>query len=232
MGPTLTFTLTSPAGSTARDVTVRRAVIAGWTARDHAAMEAHIAELEELGVARPARTPIFYRVAASRITRADRIEAIGRASSGEVEFCLVNIDGDIWVGIGSDHTDREAEAQGVTLSKQLCDKPVAGELWRLDEVSPHWDSLELTAHALIGGDRTLYQQGPVTAMLAPERLLELFAAEDDQGGLGPGDVMMCGTLPAIGGVRAATRFEFALTDAVAGRRMSHGYDIVELPIEG
>jgi hypothetical protein len=232
MGPTLSFKLTSAAGTTAREVAIRRAVIAGWTARDRAAMEAHIAELEELGVARPARTPIFYRVAASRLTQAGAIEAIGGASSGEVEFCLVNIDGGIWVGVGSDHTDREAEAQGVTLSKQLCDKPVAGELWCLDELAPHWDSLEITAHAVIDGHRILYQQGPVTAMLSPQRLLELFAAEDAEGGLGPGDIMMCGTLPAIGGVRPAARFEFALADPVAGRTIAHGYDVIELPVEG
>ncbi len=147
----LSFTLHTTAGQSTKPVDIRRAIIAGWTARSRAAIDEHIAELKEIGVAPPKRTPMFYRIAASRLTAADRIEAIGSASSGEVEFFLVNIDGDLWVGAGSDHTDREAEAIGITLSKQLCDKPVATSLWRLDEVAPHWDRLELTAHATIDG---------------------------------------------------------------------------------
>ena len=231
MHPTLNFTLHTTTGATNQVVSIRRAIIAGWTARSRAAIEEHIAELEELGVAPPSKTPMFYRVAASRISQSDTLEAIGTASSGEVEFFLLNVDGEIWVGAGSDHTDREAEAVGITLSKHLCDKPVARDLWRLDDVLAHWDRLELTAHATIAGERVLYPQGPVAAMLAPTDLLDAFAKEDDNGGFGPGDLMMCGTLPAIGGVRPAARFEFALSDPALERRITHGYDIIELPVE-
>lgn len=227
----LTFTLHTATEQITRPIEINRAIIAGWTARDRAAIDEHIEELKELGVAPPKRTPMFYRVAASRLTTADRIEAIGSASSGEVEFFLANIDGDLWVGAGSDHTDREAEAIGITLSKQLCDKPVASSLWRLDDIAPHWDRLELTAHAVIAGDRVRYQHGPVASMLAPTDLLDIFAKEDTAGGFGPGDLMMCGTLPAEGGVRPASRFEFELSDPVLGRRISHAYDIAELAVE-
>ena len=227
----LSFTLHTTAGQSTKPVDIRRAIIAGWTARSRAAIDEHIAELKEIGVAPPKRTPMFYRIAASRLTAADRIEAIGSASSGEVEFFLVNIDGDLWVGAGSDHTDREAEAIGITLSKQLCDKPVATSLWRLDEVAPHWDRLELTAHATIAGSRVRYQHGPVAAMLAPTDLLDIFAKEDPEGGFAPGDLMMCGTLPAEGGVRPASRFEFELTDPVLDRRIAHAYDIAELVVD-
>ncbi len=56
-------------------------------------------------MARPATTPIFYRVAASRLTQATRIEAAGEESSGEVEYALVQHNGALYVGVGSDHTD-------------------------------------------------------------------------------------------------------------------------------
>lgn len=229
----LEFQLLSNGSSESRQVTIHRTIVAGWTARDVDAMEKHIAELEELGVTRPARTPMFYRVSCSCLTHADAIEVIGGASSGEVEFFLVNIDGEIWCGTGSDHTDREAEAVGVTLSKQMCDKPLAGTLWRHADVAAHWDQLQLTAHALIDGERVIYQQGQVSAMLAPDTLLELFAGEANAaGGFAPGDLMLCGTLPAHGGVRPASRFEFELSDPVLDRRIQHGYDVIELPIEG
>ena len=75
-------------------VSIDHAVIAGWTGRDAAAVEKHIKELEILGVKRPATTPIFYRVAAARLSTDDSIEVMGTASSGEVEFVLLQRQGD------------------------------------------------------------------------------------------------------------------------------------------
>jgi hypothetical protein len=86
---------------------IDRAVIAGWTGRDPAARDKHIAELEAIGIARPASTPIYYRVAARRLTTADSIEVSGSETSGEVEFVLIGWEGRIFVGVGSDHTDRK-----------------------------------------------------------------------------------------------------------------------------
>ena len=62
------------------------------------------------------------------------------------------------------------------------------------------------------------------AMLAPLDLIAAFEAETGTS-FEPGDVMMGGTLPAIGGVRAAARFSFSLTDPQTNARLAHGYDI-------
>ena len=121
---------------------IKSLVIAGWTGRNVAALEAHIKELEAIGVKRPKTVPIFYRVACSLLTTAEFIEVMADKSSGEVEFVLFALDDGLWLGVGSDHTDRKAETVGVTLSKQLCAKPVGATLWRYDEVKPHWDKLE------------------------------------------------------------------------------------------
>ncbi|HEY0526195.1 MAG TPA: DUF2848 domain-containing protein [Stellaceae bacterium] len=223
--------LTLLRGSEARRETVgvRELVIAGWTGRDPAAVERHIAELEALGVRRPASTPIFYRVAAVRLTTGDTIEAVGAASSGEVEFVLLRHGGALWVGVGSDHTDREAETYGVTVSKQMCDKPVAPAFWAFDDVADHWDRLMLRSHIVdSGGHRSLYQEGPVTAMLDPAALTARYAAH----GLPDGVAMFCGTLAAHGGVRPAERFDFELEDPVRGRTIRHGYAIEVLPVLG
>ncbi len=69
--------------------------------------------------------PIFYRASAARLTTDDAIEALGAASSGEAEFVLLRHGGRLWIGAGSDHTDREVEKYGVSVSKQMCDKPIA-----------------------------------------------------------------------------------------------------------
>ncbi len=89
---------------------------------------------------RPKTVPIFYRVACSTLTTATFIEVMADKSSGEVEFVLFALEDGLWLGVGSDHTDRKAETIGVTLSKQLCAKPVGAMLWRYDEVKPHWTS--------------------------------------------------------------------------------------------
>lgn len=202
----------------------QRLIIAGWTARDPAALEAHIAELEELGVARPESTPVFYRASTSRLTMAPRIQVIGDASSGEAECVLLNIEGSWYVGVGSDHTDRAVESYDVAVSKQICDKPIATEVWPLEEVQDHWDSLMLRSYASTSSRRELYQEGPVSALLNAADLLERFAAQDPRGSL-PGDVVFGGTLSVIGGVRPAESFEIELEDPVVGRRIGHGYEI-------
>lgn len=201
-------------------------VIAGWTGRDPVARDSHIAELEALGVKRPATTPIFYRAAAARLTTAPRIEVTGGASSGEAEFALIRIGGRLYVGAASDHTDREVETYGVTVSKQMCDKPMAPLAWKLDDVRPHWDRLVLRAFAVIGQERVLYQEGSVALMLEPDQLLAGYV------GSGGDMVMLGGTFAAIGGIRPADRFEFELEDPVLGRSIRHGYDIETLPVVG
>ena len=208
---------------------VKSLVITGWTGRNRAALEAHIKELEALGVKRPKSVPIFYRVAASLLTTADMIEVMGAASSGEVEFVLHALNDGLWIGVGSDHTDRKAETIGVTLSKQLCVKPVGGLLWRYDEVKPHWDKLMLRAFVRIGHERRLYQEGPVTTMRTPEELIRLYGGGST---LAPGTAMFCGTLAVHGGIAAADVFEMELDDPVLGRRLAASYRIVPLPDEG
>jgi hypothetical protein len=201
---------------------VQHLIIAGWTGRDEAALRKHMRELEEIGVKAPRTTPVFYRVAASLLTTAEEIQVSGPDSSGEVEFVLLQKADGLWVTVGSDHTDRKAETVGVSLSKQLCAKPVARDAWRYAEVKPHWEKLVLRSWA----DGALYQEGTVTAMRSPEELMQKY------GGLRPSSAMFCGTLAAIGGIRGAGRFRVELEDPVLKRKLAQEYAIKVLPVEG
>lgn len=205
---------------------IRQLVIAGWTGRDEAALQKHILELQEIGVKPPKTTPIFYRVAADLVTFADEIQVSGEDTSGEVEFVLLCRADGLWVTVGSDHTDRKAETIGVTLSKQLCAKPIAREAWRYEEVRPHWERLVLRAFIAENGSRVLYQEGSVAAMRSPEDLLERY------GGLKAGEAMFCGTFAAKGGIRGSQKFEMELEDPVLKRSLRHVYSIRTLPVEG
>jgi len=206
-------------------VTLRHAVIAGWTGRDRAAVEIHIKELAALGVKRPASVPVFYRTSAARVTTADCIEVLGEHSSGEVEFVLLQHAGQLWLGVGSDHTDRNVETYDVGVSKQMCDKPVAAQWWAFAEVVGHWDSLILRAY--IDRGRTLYQAGSVSSMLEPSELITRYA----RGATLPDHTLMfCGTLAAIGGVRPSSHFAFELEDPMLGRKIHHEYRVTSLPV--
>jgi hypothetical protein len=204
-------------------------VIAGWTGRNVEALEKHIRELETLGVKRPKSTPIFYRVAADLLTNADAIEVLGNHSSGEVEFVLLSLTDGLWVAVGSDHTDRKAEAIGVSLSKQMCAKPISAKAWRADDVLPHWERLVLRSYAKRNGKRSLYQEGSVATMRTPDDLIQRYTGA---GSLPVGTAMFCGTLAVHGEIGPAERFEMELEDPVLGRELTHAYDIKTLPDEG
>lgn len=209
-------------------VPINVAVIAGWTGRDRVLVEAHIAELEKLGVKRPRSIPTFYPVSSVRLTTRSSMEALGAESSGEVEFVLLQHDQRLWVGVGSDHTDRRVESYDIGVSKQMCDKPVASTWWALEDVSDHWDRLMLRSYIGSGSEQTLYQEGAVSAMLDPATLLAYY--RDSGGILEEGALMFCGTLPARGGIRPAPRFAMELEDPVSGRSIRHEYAVAYLGV--
>jgi Protein of unknown function (DUF2848) len=225
----LTFTINDKGAPTPLTLPIDQAVIAGWTGRDHVARDKHIAELEAIGIARPATTPIYYRCSARRLTTEDSIEVCGENSSGEVEFVLIGWQGRIFVGLGSDHTDRKVEAYSVTVSKQMCDKPIASELWELEDVIGHWDQLILRSFAWINGKRELYQEGTLDAMLPVKELVRGCFGDK---GLPDGCAMFGGTFAVKGGIRPASRFECEFEDPILKRIIRHAYDVTTLPVMG
>lgn len=204
-------------------------IVAGWTGRDSHAVERHIEELEALGVKRPRQTPMFYRVAADRLTLDETVDVVGADSTGEAEFVLLYGAAGLFVGVGSDHTDRKAEIHGVTLSKQMCPKPIASEVWRWHDVEPHWDQLRLRCVAHTAGAEVLYQDGLVTAMLHPTQLLDRFAKASKER-FAPGSAMFCGTLAATNRITWADRYHLELIDPVLKRKLQHSYSVRALPV--
>ena len=223
-------TFTSRDGQERERVTIEKVIVGGWTGRDKAALQHHIDELAKIGVKPPSKTPLFYRVGVSRLSVADAIEVIGDGSSGEVEYVLLNHKGRIWVGAGSDHTDRVVEHMGITVAKQLCDKPIATEFWPLDEVDGHWDQIQIRSTIREAGGEVVYQDGGVAGLLSPAELLGHL--KEDGGELAERTLMFGGTCGAIGGVRFSPRFALDLIDPVLNRRISHAYDVVPVPILG
>lgn len=206
---------------------VKNLVIAGWTGRDKAAVEHHIKELEAIGVARPKSTPCYYRVAEYLLSTDESFQFAGNDSSGEVEFVLYSTADGLYVGLGSDHTDRKVESYGVTVSKQMCAKPVSKNVWKYSDIKDHWDQITTRSWVMENNQKVLYQEGAVARMLSPEDLIKGYTGGSD---LPVGTVMFCGTHAVKGDLRWASKFMMEMQDPVSGQTIQHSYECQSLPI--
>lgn len=210
------------------DIDLHTLIIAGMTGRDTAKVQEHIDELAAIGIAPPSTIPIYYRASASLVAAADRIQVIGGDSSGEVEAVLIGSGDGMLVGVGSDHTDRRVEADSIAVAKQMCPKPISTDVWRYVDVAEAWDDLELVCDRIDDGERSPYQRGRMAAVSPPEDLIAGYF--DGLTELPPGVVMFTGTVPTLGEIAAAERFEITLNDPNRGRALNHGYDVEELAV--
>jgi hypothetical protein len=202
---------------------VTSVVIAGWTARDADAVQHHIDELADLGIAPPSQVPLYYRVANTLLTQADKIEVLGDQSSGEVEPLLIKSNGRTFLGLASDHTDRDLEVYSVAASKQACAKVIADALWDLDDIKDHLDDITLKCWIEESGRKILYQEGTLSSIRPLAELCE-------GAGFTDGTAMLCGTFPAIGGVRPAGRYWMELSDPTSGKAIALSYSVSTLPL--
>ena len=202
---------------------VSSVVVAGWTGRDLSAVQFHIDELAALGISPPSQVPLYYRISAALLTQSDRIEVLGEGTSGEVEPLLIRADGKTYLGLASDHTDRDLEAHSVAASKQACAKPISRRVWDLEDIAEHLDDIRLRCWIEEDGQEVLYQDGTLAGI---RPLAELC----DGAGFVNGTAMLCGTFPAIGGVRPATSYRMEATDPHRGSSLSLSYRVTTLPV--
>ena len=212
-----------------KNLLIDRLLIAGWVGKDNEALQKHIDELAELGIAPPGRTPTYMNLCPDILTTADMVPVVGAESSGEVEAVVISDrDGSLYLGVGSDHTDREFEKYSIPVSKQMCSKPIAGEVWPFAEVEDHLDSLILRSWMTNSQrERKLYQEGCLSENWSISELLKGIPS----GCVVPGEsfCLFCGTFAAIGGLEYGDYFEFELHDPVLERQIRHAYRVELLP---
>ncbi|UOD49863.1 DUF2848 domain-containing protein [Orrella daihaiensis] len=213
------------------DAPVGNLIVAGWTGRNRAAVEHHIEELKAIGVPPPSTTPLFYRVSPELASADSEQYFLGDTASGEVEPVIIFDGKDLYLGTGSDHTDRAWETQSVAVSKQMCPKPIASTAWRFNDVKEHQD--QLTIRSWVRDSQSdswrLYQDGSLMQIMPLGQLLELsqMTREHRPGTL---SVMLCGTVPTIGTIAPAKYFKFEIADPVLGQSIIHEYHCTYLPV--
>lgn len=199
----------------------------GYAGRDQEVVRKHVEELAALGVAVPKHVPTIFPVSSTAITAETVLEVIHGKTSGEIEFVLFLEGGKTYLGIGSDHSDRDLEVYNVPMAKQICPNMVAPVVWDMDEVKDHFDKLVMRAWTTKDGERTLYQEGTVSELLAPEDLIACVV--DHLGRKIDNAVIYSGTLPTKGGMICGDSFEYEMVDPVLDRKIASEYVLKMLP---
>lgn len=200
----------------------------GSATRDAGVAVHHQEEVAAVGVkiAFDIPAPRIYPIAPYALTTTDVVQVHGERTSGEVEIVLVVADGEVFVGVGSDHTDRDLERVSIVYSKQTCPNVLAPRLWRLSDVADHWDDCILESWV----DDKPYQRTPTGTFLSPKDLLETLRerANPPESNF----VLYAGTIVALDGQLAyGSKWSFRLHDPVLGREISHTYRLESLMAE-
>lgn len=203
------------------DLVEPRLIVAGYTGRDAAAVAEHIAELAAIGVPPPATVPSFYDLDPGLLTTDPVIEVDGASTSGEVEPVLIRHAGRYYLGVGSDHTDRDLERSDIGGSKAACPKPLCPGVIALPggPAEPDWDAVGVESRV----DDVLYQRGSLAALRTPADLLSRLAGA--LGDITTDLVVFAGTLPLLNGrFIPGARWQLSLT-ASPEKRLSHSYEV-------
>jgi hypothetical protein len=225
MTTTVEVTIAGADGSQSRRVVeVRRQYNLGSATRDAATAEHHQQEVAKAGIkiAFDVPAPRIYPIGPWALTTDGQVTVQGARTSGEVEIVLV-VDDEVYVGVGSDHTDRELERVSIPWSKQVCPNVLAPVLWRWADVRGHWDSCTLACDL----DGEPYQRVGVEAFLDPDAVLEILRERADV----PDAqfAVFCGTYVSLSGsLGFGSEWSFSLEDPVLGRSISHAYEVVGL----
>jgi hypothetical protein len=231
--PIRRFTVRGLDADSTVDINLRRCYNLGFTIRDPVKMQAHLEECYRLGVKELVcdRPPLVMPTSAWAVLTDDCITVQRPKTSGEVEIVTVqDADGTVYVGVGSDHTDRSLETIDIPWAKQVAPNIVAPTLWRWTDVKAHWDQVRMDCHVVDGGQDLHYQTASVAEFWTPEEMLHGMRAS-----VTPVDgavILFSGTVVSIEEtLRFAERWTITMTDPVLDRTIEHSYRVEVLAPE-
>lgn len=225
---TLRLRVAAPGGDEPLSASPTRLYNLGSATVDSTAAEAHQREVADVGVriAFDVSAPRIYPMAVGSVTTDDVVGVHSGHTSGEAEVVLLVSGGELYVGVGSDHTDRELERLSIIWSKQYSPSVLGGRVWRWADVEPVWDRLVLESTV----DGELYQSSPASVFLAPPEILKVLGERVTE--LPASYLVFCGTYTSIDNrIRHGERWTAALRDPETGARLDLSYRVVDLLAE-
>jgi hypothetical protein len=206
----------------------RRMVNAGYVGKNQEEVRRHIQELAEKGIPGPKSIPVLFPVVCNALVTDSVVEVYGSETSGEVEYVLLVInEEEVYVGLGSDHTDRHLEETDIPRSKQICPNLMSRTVWPLEEVQGDWDDLLMNANVVKDGEEIRYQEGRLGLLLNPAELMAFVKSKIP----GPLEdlVIFSGTMGMLTEEFVfGEKFSAKLIDEKLNRRLEISYDVKPL----
>mgnify|MGYP000502103116 FL=1 len=215
------FKIVTKNGESVISADIKNLMVVGFSGKDVEKTMEHIHELEKEGVKCPSEVPVPYQCDPQIVTRKEVIDVIGLKTSGEAEYLILCHEGKFYIGIGSDHTDREMEAVSIHKSKQVCLKPCSVEFWDYEEVKDHLPQLRLISTQVVDGKEIDYQNGVAGDLLPFDVIIEKVQKEVPLEDC----LIYTGTVPLLNGFRFGEQFSARLVDDQLGRELSLTYKI-------
>jgi hypothetical protein len=211
-------------------VNVNNVYCIGYAGRSLEKTMEHIIELEKIGIPRPEEVPTLYPVRRNSLNQSGEIQVLGNESSGEAEIVLVfgDTEEEVFITVGSDHTDRSLETVDINKSKQICDKPIAKSAWKLSDVIDHWDDLILSAQVQVHGEWLDYQRAKINEIIPLHEIKEFLVKK---GVVMKNSIVFSGTVPLLNGFKYGSAFKMSFIDEVRENEIHAEYVINRLEME-
>jgi len=201
---------------------VKKIINGGHSARDKSSVQAHIKEMEKIKIPGPKNIPTFIPLSNNMITTESTIQVQHEKTNGEIEFMLLQKEGEWYVTIGSDHSDRDLATYSIPASKQVYPNIIAPIVWPVNEVVNHWDEIEMKLWVVVNGEKELYQNGKFEEILP----LNFWIRKMEELNLNKhGSAVMAGTIQTKGELKYGERIEFEMNDPVLKRKIHSFYDL-------
>lgn len=192
----------------------------GLAGSDADEVEKHIKELAEIGIPPSKFIPTIYAVGSHLLTNSDLIQTHGDKTGGEVEYVLIWHEDEIFVTVGSDHTDFWLEQHSSPKAKNMCQNVIPPVAWRYEDVVDHFGALEMDSDVHIDGEWRAYQRDLAGSLLPPVYWIDRLLERVDQS---EGLVFFSGTVPALDGLVYGDAYRVRIKDPVLNRQIEHEY---------
>ncbi len=229
----LNFTIIDDQGAHPQSIDFVRCYNLGFTMRDEAKMQAHLEECYALGIKELIcdRPPLVMPISTWAVVTDSLITVQRPKTSGEVEIVTIaSADGTVYVGVGSDHTDRPLEGHDIPWAKQVAPNIVAPTLWLWEDVKGHWDQVRMSCTVVDGGEVVEYQDASVAEFWTPAEMLD--GVRESVVHVPGAIVLFSGTVVTLEErLRFAEQWTIRMTDPVLGRALEHTYTVEVLASE-
>jgi hypothetical protein len=211
-----------------RSVTLDRMYNFGSATRNPEDAVAHQEEVAKVGVgiAFDIPAPRVYPISPHNLVTDGEVFIHNAETSGEVEIVILHDGGELFIGVGSDHTDRQLERTSIVWSKQAYPNVLAPRLWPIADLRDHWDDLVLRSWV----DGRSYQDVGVNIFMHPDEMLAKLA--DRIPDLPAHYILYSGTYVSVDkSLGFGSEWRFELADPTLGRAISHSYRLTNILAE-